>query len=219
MPSLENSAPRRLWLFLKEYHKSVWFAYSSPISSVFWLFTVFFGSSSSNKLLPNILPFLTEAWVYYLLVIVAIGTYIVPAGVYWWKNRPFHVVVEWNPIEPDSTDHRLKRKNSVVPKTGEDRDAPTAKVLVTIIFDNETEEYKLRFNSTGSLSVVPQYAPGNSVYDEENNVIVCDNVESSSFYFPLEITKDKSPSGVLDQRVYMEDALNGDMTILDIEVV
>lgn len=219
MLSLPNPVPRWLRLFVKEYQNTVWFTYSSPISSVFWIFSVFFSRGSSTKLFPDLLPFLTEARMYLLLIILAIGSYVVPAGVYWWKNRPFHVVVKWTPIEPDSTDHRLKRKNSVLLKTSEDSEVPTAEVLVTVIFAKGTKEYKLRFDSNGPLSVVPQYAPGNSVYDEENDVIVCDNVESSSFYFPLEITKDKSPSGVLDPHVYMKDALNGDVTILDIEIV
>lgn len=219
MFSLPNLIPRWLRLFVKEYQNTVWFTYSSPVSSVFWIFSVFFSSGSSTKLFPDLLPFLTEARVYLLLIILAISSYVVPAGVYWWRNRPFHVVVEWTPIEPDSTDHRLKRKNSVLLKTSEDSEVPTAEVLVTVIFAKGTKEYKLRFDSNGPLSVVPQYAPGNSVYNEEHDIIVCDNVESSSFYFPLEISKDKSPSGVLDPHVYMKDALNGDVTILDIEIV
>lgn len=219
MRSLSNFVPRWLRLFAKEYQNTLWFSYSSPVSSVFWICSVFFSSSSSTKLFPDLLPFLTEARVYLLLIILAIGSYVVPACVYWGKNRPFHVVVEWTPIEPDSTDHRLKQKNSVLLKTSEDSEVPTAEVLVTVIFAKGTKEYKLRFDSNGPLSIVPQYAPGNSVYDEENDMIVCDDVDSSSFYFPLEITKDKSPSGVLDPRVYIKDALNGDAVILDIEIV
>lgn len=215
MASLQNIIPRRLRLFGKEYRKSILFAYSSPLSSFFWILSVVPSRDSNTQLLL----YINEGIVYWALITLALGSIIGPMGWYWHSNRPFHVFIEWTPIEPESIDHRLKRKNMVRLRTPENSETRAPQILVTVFFEKDTQEYSLRLTSDGPLNVVPQYAPGNSEYDEDSGTITCNDVESPSLFFPLEIQRESEQSGVLEQYVYIKDAMNGDTTVLDIEVI
>jgi hypothetical protein len=211
MRSLESYVPRRLILFAKEYRKSILFAYSSPLSSFLWILSVILQAES--------VTFRYSSQVYRGLVSFALLSIAAPVGIYWYKNRPFHVVMEWKPIEPESIDHRLEQKNILRLRVTDDDDMESAKALILVFFEKGTEQYRLKLDSNGPLAVVPQNAPGKSEYDETEKVLVCDNVELTRFMIPVEIRKEDNQSGALEQHVYVEDTLNGDETILNFEVV
>ena len=139
--------------------------------------------------------------------------------VYWYRNRPFHAVMEWKPIEPESIDHRLEQKDMLRLRVTGESEIEGAKALISVFFEKGTEQYRLKLDSDGSLVVVPQNAPGKSEYDEDERMLVCDDVELTRFMFPVNIPKKGGQSGALEQYVYIRDTLNGNKTILDIEVV
>jgi hypothetical protein len=211
MPSLGDLVPRRLILFGREYRKSLLFAYSSPISSFLWILSVIPGTKS--------VTFPYSSQVYWGLVALALLSIAGPMGVYWYRNRPFHVVMEWKPIEPESIDHRLEQKNMLRLRVTDGSEIESAKALISVFFEKGTKQYRLKLDSAGPLVVVPQNAPGKSRYEEDERMLVCDDVELTRFIFPVEIQKEDGQSGALEQHVYIKDALNGDKTILHMEVV
>lgn len=211
MFSLENIIPRRFILFGKEYRKSPLFAYSTPISSFLWILSAIPGARS--------VTFPHSSLVHWGLVALALLSLIGPMVIYWIKNRPFHVVMEWKPIEPESIDHRLEQKNILRLRVTPESEVESAKALITVFFEKGTEQYRLELSSDGPLIVVPQNAPGKSEYHEDEMVLTCDDVELTRFMFPIEIQKEDGQSGALEQHVHITDVLNGDKAILDIEVV
>lgn len=211
MSSLRDRVSRRLTLFGKEYRKSLLFAYSSPLSSFLWILSVILGTES--------VTFRYSSWIYWVLVALALLSLAGPAAIYWYKNKPFHVVIEWKPIDPEPTDHRLEQKNMLRLRVTDENETESAKALISVFFEKDIEQYRLKLDSDGPLEVVPQYAPGNSEYDEDKRMLVCNGVDLTQFMFPIEIEKKDGQSGALEQHVYIKDALNGDKTILAIEII
>jgi len=210
-PDWEGILPQNLYLFLKEYRGSIHFTYSTPVSSFFWI----------SSTIPNTvtIPVIGSAIPYAFLVGLALLSLIGPMTLYWHQNKPFHVVIDWNPIEPESIDHRLEHKNLLRLRDFEDREDPVALTHINAYFDKDIEEYRLRLDPTGPLSVKPRFAPGNSEYKSDKNLIVCNDVRNHDVYFPLEIIEEGDQQGVLKPQLYIKDSLNDDSELLAIEVI
>ena len=200
--------PNSIKFFSRSYANSLYFKYSSPLSSIIWLSTAFLSQNGTAVAFGLSL--------YDLTVACAILALLGPAGGYWHINRPFHAYVTWNPFQPEPVDHRLEHKNSL--RIREDNDDQIS-ATINVYFDKEVDKYELRIRETGGINATPMFAPGKSVYDEESNTLRCDDVDLRNIYFPLKIEPDEDFTGDLERRITISDQSKSSRNLLEVNVL
>lgn len=202
---LKGIIPRN---FLKQYRESEWFAYSSPISSFLWFFSVIPKTDS--------LPVVNNTIAYWLLVGLALTAIIGPMLVYYFQNRPFHVMTSWRPIEAEPIDLRLKRRGLIRLRDEEDR----ASVILNFYFEENVTDYKLQFVTKGPLEVSPGIEPQNAEYDEDTGILTCDKIADHEFYLPLNVNESQEDRGELERSIQVNDLTSGrDVELMNIELL
>jgi len=204
----ETRLPNSIRFFTRSYANSLHFKYSSPFSSLIWLSTAFLSQNGTTIAFGVSL--------YDITVILAITALLGPAALYWHKNGPFHAYVTWNPFEPEPIDHRLEQRNFL--RIREDNDNQVS-ATINVYFDKEVDEYELRIKERGGINATPVFAPGKSVYDEESNVLRCNDVDLRNIYFPLKIEADDEFSGDLERRITIHDQSRSSRNLLDVNIL
>jgi len=153
------------------------------------------------------------------LIFAALVTLFVPAITFWYKNRPFHIYIDWDPADPEPIDRRLKHKGMINSEKGDVSEVdPSA--IIRVHIDKSVSGYKLKIDSRGSIEAEPVYAPSNSTFDSDTNILECDDIEDWEFYFPLKIAEyEEYEGGDLERQTEIKDVGKSGRTLLTLEVL
>jgi len=194
---------RSSWLFFKQYSDTTLFKLSSPLSSVFWI-----SSAVVNGL--N----LGTPLIFWVLILLAVVSYLGPATYYFIQYSPFNVRVEWDPIEDNAMDVRAKHRGRLFLGNSNE-----SRARVRVYFDESVDEYALKLHADGPLSAYPKDSPPASNFDGDENILENYNVDNRKFYFILKVESDGQDLGFgLDPSIKIKDHLNGEQTLLKIGI-
>ncbi|QFU83372.1 hypothetical protein [Natronorubrum aibiense] len=202
--------PQKAIIFLKAYTSTLLFKISPLISTIFWISSAIVNKFS--KAIPH------AGMAYLSLVTLALGSIILPSLWFYQQNRPFHIFLTWTPAEPEAVDRRLKHKELVRIRDAENGGAnPCA--IIHVYVDKKVGEYELKIDAKGPLKAKPSFAPAESKH-EDGNKIVCQNVETHDFYFPLEIEEVTGhEGGELNRYVHITDERRNGRRLLELEIL
>ncbi|WP_127117505.1 hypothetical protein [Halorubrum sp. PV6] len=182
---------RRFW---NHYSDSNLFKITSPLSSVFWIFSSIFSSYSTP------------------LAITAVGTLILPAFYYYYMFRPFNIEIDWKQLTPqNSTTERANYRGRI--NVGEDK----ARIRITALFDTHVNAYSLQLESDNGVDIYPTSGslPSVADYDEDTKTISADGVDNAKFFFTLVVEADEDMA-IHDPAVRIKDTHKYSQGLLEI---
>ncbi|WP_049970790.1 hypothetical protein [Haladaptatus cibarius] len=202
--------PKKLYIFLKAYTSTLLFKISPIVSTVFWIISVVVNNFSKSIRYSSA--------IYLIMVSFALLSLIIPGVYFYLKNKPFHIFLTWTPIEPEAVDRRLKHRELVRIREAKNGSAKPCAMIHAYV-DKKVKEYELVIDARGPLKAKPTFAPAESEH-ENRNKLVCENVETYDFYFPVEIDeKQGHEGGELRREVQITDGKRGGIELLTLDVL